>query len=315
MKQAYIYDIEVYYNLFFVAFLNAETKEYYTFEMSRKNNQKNELLQFLKSKPSELIGYNNLSFDNPLLEYFISISHLPVNKEFCILLKEKANKLINSLSENQYKNRIRKPLIPQIDLMVINRFNKLGISLKQLEFNLQLPNIQELPYEHTKILTNEEIDVIIEYCKNDIEATYQLYLKYIKEIEFRKELSIKYNKDFTNFDDVKIGTEIFTTILCEKLGKSKYELGKSIHKELVFKDYILDYIRFKQPQNIALLNYLKKQVKTTLKKAFTEIPFEELKELEGYYIKEVVKNKQAFLNIGLNGYPVVIGSGGRNALL
>lgn len=309
-KYPFIYDIEIYKNLFFVAFLNTETEEYITFELSPRKNEKIELISFLKNNVSELIGYNNYFFDYPLLHYFFSIININSTKEIVGLLKQKANELISN-NDFPYKNVIKQPFITQIDLMKINRWNKVGVSLKQLEFNLQMYNIQELPIPHDAILSLDDIQIVVEYCKNDIEATYKLYLKYKKEIEFRKTLVELYKSpEMLNYDDVKIGEEIFTIKLCEALKLNRKEIGKTFHESIKFKDCIFDYIKFSTNKYKALLEFLKQQEITTLKKAFIEIPFENLTLLEGYYIKQEVKKKQAFLNIEHNSLPVVIGSGG-----
>jgi glycosyltransferase involved in cell wall biosynthesis len=62
------------------------------------------------------------------------------------------------------------------------------------------------------------MDEVVSYCWNDIEATEILYNKSIEALDFRRELSIKYNLDMMSFDSPKLGEKSFTFQLKEKLG-------------------------------------------------------------------------------------------------
>jgi len=50
------------------------------------------------------------------------------------------------------------------------------VSLKRLEFEMDLENIEEMPVHHSKVnLTKQDIAITREYCRNDVHATYEFY--------------------------------------------------------------------------------------------------------------------------------------------
>lgn len=88
-KKVYVYDIEVFQNIFHCSVKNTETGEIYKFEISERKNQLRELVKFFKQVNTyikwgdfygtELVinsdiifcGYNNLHYDNPIINYII----------------------------------------------------------------------------------------------------------------------------------------------------------------------------------------------------------------------------------------------------
>ena len=65
-----IYDIETYRQLFVVCFIDIKSGERFSFEISRRVNQIDELIEFLKTT-SLLIGFNNVGFDYPIIHKLI----------------------------------------------------------------------------------------------------------------------------------------------------------------------------------------------------------------------------------------------------
>ena len=88
-KIVYVYDIEVFQNIFHCSVKNTETNNIYKFEISERKNQLRELVKFFKQVdkyitwgdyyttniniPANVIfcGYNNLHYDNPIINYII----------------------------------------------------------------------------------------------------------------------------------------------------------------------------------------------------------------------------------------------------
>lgn len=266
----YIYDIETYKYLFCTVFKNIETEEITVFEISDRKNEINKLLEFLKDKVGKLIGFNNINFDYPVLHWILynyKKSLTPLDLTNAIYAK--ADEIINEEFSSIYKSKV---LIPQIDLFKIHHFdNKAKItSLKALEIAMRLDNIQDLPYEIDKELDEKEIEEVINYCINDVEATYQFYLKSNKEIKLREDLSKEYNIDLINANDPKIGEEILLHFLSKDMKINKRELRKkrTYRNELVFNDYILPYVKFDSKGFKELLNNFKGIITESTKDAF-----------------------------------------------
>jgi len=66
-NNTWIYDLETYPNCFQAVFYNIDTFEWKVFEISDRKNEISELRLFLYSKNLQLIGFNNINFDYPVL--------------------------------------------------------------------------------------------------------------------------------------------------------------------------------------------------------------------------------------------------------
>ena len=302
----YIYDLEIYKNLFLAGFHHIRSDKRFHLEFSPRKQERNELLTFLKTQPT-LIGFNNLTYDYRLLEEFIRIMLKYPNtstKNTVEYLKKKSDIIIG----NRLGKPRNKPVIPQIDLFLIHHYDRLNCSLKHLEFAMRMENIQTLPYAYDAILTDEQIQNVVDYNDNDLDTTLKFYRKSIDEIKSRFDSSNIYKHDMMNMASPYMGETIFKIVLTKEYGTS--EFGSTKHEYIDLKDIIFDYIKFETEPFNKILSFFKKQRVTELKGFFTEIPFEYLTELEGYY--EVIKTKgtQKNLNIVFDDVTLVYGSGG-----
>lgn len=267
MNQTWIYDVETYKYAFIVCFYNIHTKEKKHFEISFRKNQLKELIIFLKNECKGLIGFNILDFDYPII-HRILLNKLTTSEE----IYYKANEII----QEQYSMiNSKEILIPQLDLFRIWHFNNKSkyTSLKWLEFAFRFNNIEDLPYEIDSELTSEMIDNIISYCYHDIEATNKLY-QYTKgvvdldifksiyegkdKIAFRKQMSQRFNTNFLNDNDVKIGEEINKITYLNISKKSWWDIKNQKTKRnlIPISDLIPSYIKFKDNNLNNLLSYI-----------------------------------------------------------
>ena len=72
-KTVYVYDIEVFPNVFHTVIKNTESKEYACLEISERRNDLNKVVAFFsKNIERKLIcGYNNLHYDNPIINFIV----------------------------------------------------------------------------------------------------------------------------------------------------------------------------------------------------------------------------------------------------
>ena len=313
----YIYDIEMYPNLFFVLFYDIANRKYHKFEISQFKNQKDDLAKFLaKNKGCTLIGYNNVRYDYPLLHYFIILLGKKLtNKEIVTRLFKKSSQLI------KINSTVGKPLFRNIDLLLINHFDNKAkmVSLKELEFNLRMENIQDLPHHFTKTLTKKQIEEVTLYCKNDVDATYNFYLECEDSINFRERMSQLYEIDFTNYNDVKIGEAILIDALSKKMNVEK-EVIKSMrtHRNTMsIKDIMVDYVKFYGDALKTFVDWWKTKVITETKGQFSKIPVEEIEDIFQYTnqklcMKDTMLKK---LNIVHKDFQFDFGTGGIHGIL
>jgi len=313
----YIYDIELYKNLFLVIFFNISEQRFHVFEISPRKDDRDKLVLFLRSI-NLLIGFNNLSFDYPVLHEFGRLYPKKLTgKKLVNLLFNKGQQLINS--NNRWSNAIKKPYIPQVDLFLINHYDNFAkaTNLKVLEFNMQMDNIQELPYPFDSILTDNQIDDVISYCKNDVEATYKFYQHNIPSIEFRQRMSNLYNHDFTNYNDVKIGERILLDEVSKQMNTDIYTVKqmRTYRESMLMNDIIFPYIKFKTEPFKALLDWWRPKTITETKGQFNRLDLEDVSPLLPYCNPKTEKGKLKNLNIILDGFQFDFGTGGLHGAL
>lgn len=268
----WVYDIETLSNCFTYAAKNRDTGEIITFIICNEVNQLPQLLGHLSACKGQ-IGFNNLNFDYPVLHDIIE------NRSD--LLKMDTDEITDFIYESaqdkvsQEFSAVRDDdvLIPQLDLFKIWHFdNKARMtSLKKLEIAMNFPNVQDMPYKHTdKIKTPEQVAEILEYNINDVEATYQFYIKSIDKINLRKGLMEQYGLNCLNYSDSKIGEQLMLKLYCKATGKKEMAVKKLRTERTVFKfkECVPGYIQFETDEFKGLLDYIEGIKVNSLKDSF-----------------------------------------------
>jgi hypothetical protein len=281
----FIYDEETYPNVFTVGILEVSTMRYWYFEISDRRNDSDglaQLLQYIIAVKGRLVGFNNIHFDYPVLHVFMTNYGRRVISSR--LLYRKAKNIIDSQDDFEHQVKRKDVLIIQVDLLKIHHFDNKGkrTSLKALEIAMRMDSVQDLPFEPGRNLTSDEIDKLIKYMGHDIKATYKFYCYSMEKIEFRAELSKEHNRDFTNFNDTKIGKEYFEMHL-EKAGiqcYTKNQYGQRIPRQthrgaIQLKDCILPCIKFEREEFRALHDWLMNKSVDGTKEVLNNIPYDQ----------------------------------------
>jgi hypothetical protein len=246
-KELFIFDLETYPNMFLAVFKSVKTSEYIHFEISDRRNQIYILKVFLRDRVRGLIGFNNLNFDYPVM-------HNTILKTTRILnsyeIYEEVENVIRTKYSSIYENQIK---IPQLDLYKIWHYDNKNkaTSLKWLEFAMRLPNVEDLPYAPGTILTFEQMDEIIAYCKNDIDATEQFYKQSLKHIQIRQFYTSQEDLPLMNASEIKMSKEIFGKYLAKEMKIPLKELTQlRTHRSRInIKDIVFDYLEFRDDVN------------------------------------------------------------------
>lgn len=257
MNHFYIYDFENFVNFSCVTFIRNTDLAVWYFEISEWRNDGVALNQFLHQiamSGGRMVGFNNVGYDYPvthtLMQYGGRVSPA--------LLFNRGQSIIHC--ENRWENVIweRDRFVPQVDLYLIHHFDNKAkqTSLKLLEFNMRMDDIQELPYRPDRPLSWNQSREIAKYNYHDCKATLEFFKETLEDIEFRDELSRQYNKDFTNHNDTKIGADI-VKIELEKRGVRVHKSIQSIRDRIVLKDIIFSYIRFETAELNQVLEFFK----------------------------------------------------------
>ena len=284
-----VYDIEIFANVFTIYIGNAGTRQCKGYEISDRKDQRKAMINHLRKiakKKHWMVGFNNLFFDYSVLHYILENQNCRVQDIY-----QKAQAVIEAEGDDVWKHTIRanNHLIRQLDLYKIHHFdnNARRTSLKILEFNMLSDNIEDLPYEPGSTLSSDQIDKLLKYNKHDLLQTF-LFLKHsMKQINFREELTEKYDRNFMNHNDTKIGKDYFIMRMEEASPGSCYDLSsrkvqQTRRKNIPLKDCIFDYIKFDRPEFKAVRKWLAKQTIKKTKGVFNDILEHELGDLAQY---------------------------------
>lgn len=273
-RELWIYDVEVYPNFFSYCGKNIDTMEkkiFYVFSHPYNSINQSEKLYEHLSKVNGHIGYNNLNYDSQIINKLLEIQPFSAYaQDITDELYRQSEKII---FENTYPD---KPKIEQLDLYKIWHFDNKAkaTSLKWLEFAMRMDNIEDLPIVPGSIIKKEQIQTLIDYNWNDVEATYKFYLKSIKNIQMRQELTNEFKLDFRNDNDTKIGEKIILKEVAKELGKSMTDLrkeGGTSRDVINVNEILVDYLSFNTREFNELLYFFKHLKVYETKNAFKEI--------------------------------------------
>lgn len=262
--KSWVYDIETMKNFSCSVFRNGE--ERLVFEISSRKDQTKELAKFLKSgKIKYLIGFNNIRFDMQVLQMMLDNPEDFRGKKGskrAEQLWKYAQKVIETVKLDKFPPYPEYKLdVPQIDLFLINHYNNLNkmTSLKWLEFSMDWKKLQDLPYKHDTILTKDKFDEVINYCINDVDATYEFAKKCTKIVKLRLSQDKEYpDLNLLNKSDSSVGETLFLDYMSEALNIDKRTLRKqqTHHSIIKLSDCVLPYINFKTDTFQEVLDYI-----------------------------------------------------------
>lgn len=255
----WIMDYETLSNCFVAVFKHYKTDETHIFSVCSLQNDYEKFTEFLKQNKKNKewhISYNGLAFD-------AQVTHNIMNNHKNLLLMDGesiaeeiysyAQRAITNSNNNEFQDFPEwKMNIQQIDLFKLNHWDNPAkrSSLKWIEYTMDWQNILDMPIHHeTKITKQKQLDVIIGYCINDVDATKEIFNRSKSLITLRKNLTDQYDINLYSASEPRISKELFAYYLSRELKIPKYELKKlrTFRSVIRIKDLILDYIKFETP--------------------------------------------------------------------
>ena len=292
-KIVYVYDIEVFQNIFHCSVKNTETNNIYKFEISERKNQLRELVKFFKQVdkyitwgdyyttniniPANVIfcGYNNLHYDNPIINYIIEYEDKLMQYNIPTICSSIFNlsKTITASSEDNidaWKHWKYQIWFDTFDILTMLYSNKLRVGLKEIQVTMQYPNVQEFVCDWTKPLPLEDFDSMIDYNINDIESTSELLNRCKKDVDLRIAIEDEYGVRVLSKDGVNIGMKILTQKYLEKTGLTWWDIKdlRSPMSVIPLKDVILPFIKYDSPILQRVLEDMKNQIVSPGRKGY-----------------------------------------------
>ena len=291
-KTVFVYDIEVFQNIFHCSAINTETKEIHKFEISPRKNQLSELISFFKQVNSPVswndnyttncsidsdkifCGYNNLHYDNPVINYIIEYEHVLAEKPVLVITNSIFNlsREITNSDENieKWKRWKYQVWFDSFDILTMLYSNKLRVGLKEIQVTMQYKNVQEFVCDWSKPLPIEDFDSMIDYNINDIESTSALLDRCKKDIDLRLAIEDEYGVKVLSKDGVNIGMKILTHKYLEKTGLTWWDIKdlRSPQAYIPLKDVILPFIKYDSPILKSVLDEMRTQVVSPGRKGY-----------------------------------------------
>ncbi len=269
-KKYYVIDIETLAGIFTHTSKDVITGEVFQYVIHMDRNDLKEYINHLKQTIGH-ITFNGNNFDYPVIHFILTNYHEwdnLSNEEIITLIYEKAQQIIELSNSGGFPAiREKDCLIKQLDLFRVWHYNNKArfTSLKALEISMNYPNVMDMPIEHTeKNISFDEIEEILEYNLNDVDATYEFYKKTVElgKIELRKKIQQKYNLPCINWNNGKIGENLILKLYCDKTGLNQWDIKntRSHYEKIELKDCIPNNIKFESTIFNNLLDFYKRIV-------------------------------------------------------
>lgn len=292
-KAVFVFDIEVFQNIFHCSVKDTETNTIYKFEISERKNQLRELVKFFKQVnkyitwgeyytttrqiESNIIfcGYNNLHYDNPIINYIIEYEDTLMNHNvftICSSIFNLSKTITTSKEDNidAWKRWKYQIWFDTFDILTMLYSNKLRVGLKEIQVTMQYPNVQEFVCDWTKPLPLEDFDSMIDYNINDIESTSELLNRCKDAVDLRIAIEDEYGVRVLSKDGVNIGMKILTQKYLEKTGLTWWDIEglRSPMDYIPLKDVILPFIKYDSPILNRVLEDMKSQIVSPGRKGY-----------------------------------------------
>lgn len=265
-----VYDIETLNSCFTYTDLDIDTKEIKQFVIHPRRNELNDFLDYFE-KVDLSVGFNNLNFDYPVIHFMFNktkewntelklgvigvenIIHAIHNEaERIINLQNNPTGFFQTVAIKEEDSKVF-----QLDLFKVWHYNNKAKStgLKGLEVSMNLDNVMEMTVDHKQFfISDEEIEEVLEYNKNDVIATHEFYLKSKDKIRLRKSIYQKYKLQCYNWNNGKIGEELILHLYCQQTGRNYWDVKKlrSYYNQIELKNCIPKNVSFTEKifQNI-----------------------------------------------------------------
>lgn len=252
-----LYDIEVFPNCFHCLVSDSESHKKYKFEISNRKNQLEELIDFFYFKRVEHImcGYNNHHYDDIVINYMIFFRNTMKRFDYLkicnslyylskAIIESEKTENIDKIKQYKYANYFY-----SFDLMTMLYSAAKQKSLKEVEILLGMDNVQEFEAGFDQRLLDSEIDDMIKYNENDVDAT-ELLLNTVKdEVDLRLEVEKEWGFDALSMSNIRIGEEILLRKSNLK-GAALEEAKSKIRRvaKIENKDIILPFIQYSNPK-------------------------------------------------------------------
>lgn len=198
-------DTEVFPNYWSIGFQCVETKRRKVIEMHPGKPLDRPAIANVLRKWT-IVGFNLIKYDIPMI--MLAMRPGVTNEE----LKRASDELIMTGIPHwkwMQRNDLEVPaFIDAIDLMEVNPGAAQKPSLKICGGRLHSKRMQDLPFEHSRELTSDDMAVLRSYHGNDLELTEDMWFELKPQINLRVQMSKQYGVDLRSKSDAQIAEAV-----------------------------------------------------------------------------------------------------------
>lgn len=271
-KTAVVFDVEVFPNVFTCTVKNTETGKVIFLEISDRKNDLEKIQGLFRCRHYIFVGYNNIHYDNPLINYILTLSPDTTWQQACSGIRKLSNTIITSENPMEWSNFKYADNFSTLDLLTMLFSQKLRVGLKEMEVTMKFKNVYEYEGDFDSFLPDREIEKMLSYNLNDVEATEELMNRCEKEIRLREGIEKEFGVNVMSKDGMTIGTEILKTKYLEKTGKSWFEIKdlRSPCDVIDLSEVIFPFIHYDTPVLKSFLEEFKSQSVGAGRKAYNK---------------------------------------------
>ena len=195
-------DIEVYRNYFLALFMTEQgkTKRFEIFNDDSAFDPQ-AIYDLMTNEEVEIITFNGNNYDVPLL----TMAMVNPNTQ---AIKRASNQIIekNKRPWHFYRDEgLQEPKINHIDIIDVAPGM---VGLKIYGGRLSSPRLQELPIPHDAEIQPEQLELMRQYCKNDVQVTQMLFNALSQQVSLRRAMSETYGVDLRSKSDAQIAEAV-----------------------------------------------------------------------------------------------------------
>lgn len=276
-KQALVYDMKVFKNVFSCTFLDTESDNVEVYEVSERKNQINDIVGIFLSPDYIFFGYNTIHYSIPIMNFIIENKRtMPDNYEhICNTIYSLSKEIISTVNTGDitsWKKYKHTKHFLTVDLYTMLAPKKDRFGLKEALITSFYKDIRECPFSYNSELKNEDIDSMLEYSLNDAFGIRHIAESVKDKLLLRERASVEYDINLMSKDDVSMGLEILKNLYLDKTNQEWGDIKdkKSPITHIALRDCILPFLEFKSSQ----INDLVKELKETVVNIEDKKPYE-----------------------------------------
>ena len=263
----YCYDLETYPNYFLAMFQDVKTDEFFSFT----HDHLPELISWMENPARQFISWNGAYFDDLIIRHIrrkltptqsgmfrtkVSITPQEIAElATLIITTDKSNPtevatLNAALQGIRWANEGEQ--LTSIDIKAL--LDPMP-SLKKTEVRLRFENVEDLPYDPALDLTEEQKQVVHDYCKNDVSATRHVYLtEALPHLQLRRHLQDKFKVTaLESLSEPRTAERILMNLYMHKTGEQWRDIKEKAQENfrnhttfgIPIQDFVPDWIEFK----------------------------------------------------------------------